>query len=506
MSASGASQPELSRTEAYLVAAARGGDERAFGELYERYGRGIFAYVLGMVRDHSRAEDIVQDVFVSALRRMRSSDRPISFKPWIYEIAKNACIDEFRRVRRSREVSIENGGEERLASAAPSPDTCFERGQQLATLHGAFRGLSARQHSVMVLRELQGLTYTEIADRTGMSVSMVESTLLRARRRLSEEYDDIASGRRCHQVHAVVDAGGQASVDALRVRERRRFARHVAHCQPCARYVRMAGVTAPETGLPAVAKKIAGVLPFPIARWSLPWGRHPGSGSHASGLLRSARKAAQFAHPGASVGATPATVATVAAVVIAGGGATFGLLAPGHETHRQRGPATVSARPAAVTRALRATPARKPSRRLGQAPSSSRTSGRAAPASRGAAARTSQTNHSAASTSSAARTITPAVGPATSTQLPAPSTPGSSTSPSTHLPIPVPTSPLTDAKPLLHSVTSPLKKVVKTLPGVVKKLPLPQPPGGLGLPKTLGSIPGEAVALPTKALGGISGL
>src|SRR5437764_9107625 len=148
MSALGASQPELSRTEAHLVDAARDGDERAFGELYERYGRRIFAYVLGMVGDHGRAEDIAQDVFVSALRRMRSSDRAISFKPWIYEIAKNACIDEFRRNQRAREVSIEQGTGEYLVAATPSPDSCFEQRQNLNALHGAFGGLSERQHRV----------------------------------------------------------------------------------------------------------------------------------------------------------------------------------------------------------------------------------------------------------------------------------------------------------------------------------------------------------------------
>src|SRR5438045_9278232 len=125
MSALGAPQAEFSGTEADLVDAVKEGDERAFGELYERYGRRIFAYVLGMVGDHGRAEDIAQDVFVSALRRMRSSDRAISFKPWIYEIAKNACIDEFRRNQRAREVSIEQGTGEYLDAATPSPDSCF---------------------------------------------------------------------------------------------------------------------------------------------------------------------------------------------------------------------------------------------------------------------------------------------------------------------------------------------------------------------------------------------
>ena len=90
-----------------LVAAVRRGDDRAFEVLYERYQRRIAAYVMGMVKDHGRAEDITQEVFVSALRRMRETERPIAFKPWIYEIAKNACIDQFRRSRRAEEVSMD---------------------------------------------------------------------------------------------------------------------------------------------------------------------------------------------------------------------------------------------------------------------------------------------------------------------------------------------------------------------------------------------------------------
>src|SRR5215210_9354047 len=74
-------------TDQELVSAARRGDDRAFEELYARYQRRIAAYVYGMVKDYGRAEDITQDVFVSALRRMRHTERPIAFKPWIYEIA-----------------------------------------------------------------------------------------------------------------------------------------------------------------------------------------------------------------------------------------------------------------------------------------------------------------------------------------------------------------------------------------------------------------------------------
>ena len=98
-----------------LVAAVRRGDDRAFEALYSRYQRRIHAYVVGMVKDHGRAEDVTQEVFVSALRRMRATERPIAFKPWIYEIAKNACIDQYRRSRRTEEVSLE--ADEGLAPA-----------------------------------------------------------------------------------------------------------------------------------------------------------------------------------------------------------------------------------------------------------------------------------------------------------------------------------------------------------------------------------------------------
>src|ERR1700750_2209944 len=106
-------EPAAVITDHKLVAAVRRGDDRSFETLYDRYHRRIHAYVMGMVKDHQRAEDVTQEVFVSALRRMRQTERPIAFKPWIYEIAKNACIDAFRRTRRAEEVSFD--AEEALA-------------------------------------------------------------------------------------------------------------------------------------------------------------------------------------------------------------------------------------------------------------------------------------------------------------------------------------------------------------------------------------------------------
>src|SRR3954465_12782960 len=88
-------------------AAVAPGEERACEALYARYQRRIHSYVLGMVKDHGRAEDLTQEVFVSALRRMRETEQPLAFKPWLYQIAKNGCIDAFRRSKRAEEVSYD---------------------------------------------------------------------------------------------------------------------------------------------------------------------------------------------------------------------------------------------------------------------------------------------------------------------------------------------------------------------------------------------------------------
>ena len=161
-----------------------------------------------MVKDYGRAEDITQEVFVSALRRMRQTERPIAFKPWIYEIAKNACIDAYRRGRRAEEVSydaddrLSPSDHVRLVATGPEPDAAVDTKQDLEHLCGAFGGLSESHHEILVLRELDGLSYKDIGERMGMSRPAVESTLFRARKRLGEEYDELASGARCLRIQA----------------------------------------------------------------------------------------------------------------------------------------------------------------------------------------------------------------------------------------------------------------------------------------------------------------
>src|SRR4051795_9025113 len=146
-----------SNTDDELVALARRGDDRAFELLYQRYHRRISSYIFGMVKDHARAEDVTQDVFMSALRRMRETDRPLAFKPWLYEIAKNACIDQFRRQRRAEEVSFDAAAEAgsadygRLSTPDAAPHDALDNKMRFDHLRGALGGLSDGHHQILVM-------------------------------------------------------------------------------------------------------------------------------------------------------------------------------------------------------------------------------------------------------------------------------------------------------------------------------------------------------------------
>ncbi len=301
------------------MAAARRGDDLAFEQLYQRYQRRIAAYVHGMVKDHGRAEDITQEVFMSALRRMRETERPIVFKPWVYEIAKNACIDAFRRSRRTEEVSYDAdqglGAADhlKLVSNTPTPDDAIDTRQALDDLRGAFGGLSESHHDILVMRELEGLSYREIGERLGMSRPSVESTLFRARRRLSEEYEELASGKRCSRFQELI---AQAAEVRLGARDERKMARHVSHCQACRRAAGLAGIdVAALAAGRGLREKIAAILPLPAflkRRW------FGGDGS----LANLSASASQYAEPMAGWLKAAVVVATVAAAGAGAGAVT----------------------------------------------------------------------------------------------------------------------------------------------------------------------------------------
>ncbi len=304
-----------------LVAAVRAGDDRAYELLFVRYQARIAAYVRGMVRDHGRAEDITQEVFISALRRLRQTDSPIAFKPWIYEIAKNACIDAFRRSRHANEVSFDadEGPGPSMVDRGGAPDAIVDAKLAIDDLCGAFGGLSQTHHDILVMREFEGLTYSEIGERLGLSRAAVESTLFRARRRLTEEYEELVSGERCLRVQRIVDAPAGRAVG---VRDQRRMARHIAHCQPCRRYARLSGVDLDVKRAASAATRIAALLPLPTflrKRFDVD-DANQFLGHHSPPMLQWSTKVVAVLDP-ATVSGWPKAIATAATVAVAGLGA-----------------------------------------------------------------------------------------------------------------------------------------------------------------------------------------
>ena len=272
-----------------LVAAVRDGNDAAFDELYRRYRPQIAAYVRGRLRDEARAEDATQEAFLSALRRMRETDGELEFKPWIYRIAQNAAIDSHRRSSRAVEVSMdaETGlrqSDQRRVEGSPQPEATLIAKERLDHLRGAFDELPEAQARVLVMRDVDGLSYREIGERLDMGRSVVEQTLVGARLRLESEYELLSDGRRCVSMRAAIDrlADNQGARG-----DEYRLARHAKRCSACRRLAREGGVE--PLAHTTLRQKLAALLPLP---WAFSSG---GGGAGALGGLASERAAALVA-------------------------------------------------------------------------------------------------------------------------------------------------------------------------------------------------------------------
>ena len=302
-----------------LVDAVRAGDDTAFEELYRRYQPRIAGFVRSMLHDEARSEDVAQEAFLSALRRMRATEAEINFKPWIYQIARNAAIDSYRRTSHAVEVSMdaENGlrasDRSRLVGIDGAPDTALVTKERLAHLQGAFDELSDVHTKVLVMRELEGMSYREIGDELDLTRPAVESALFRARRRLEAEYEEIADGRRCQAMRATL---ARMVAGTHRAAEEHRLARHVKRCHSCRHRARVLGLQ-PQTATGALRQKAAALLPIP---WLFK--RSGGDGSGLAGLFSTGANAAPLAERAAALVATAALVGAGGAAL--GGGALRG--------------------------------------------------------------------------------------------------------------------------------------------------------------------------------------
>lgn len=183
-----------------LVARAQAGEEHAFDRLVDLYHDKIYNYVVRMVSDPSEAEDITQEAFVKAYRNLRSFRGAASFQTWLYRIANNLTIDSVRRrKRRDNTVSLDEPveGEEGSLSRELEDAQTVGPGQSLETaelqhfVHEAIQELSPKLRAVVVMYELQGLSYEEIADILHCPLGTVKSRLFNARMELKDKLEGV---------------------------------------------------------------------------------------------------------------------------------------------------------------------------------------------------------------------------------------------------------------------------------------------------------------------------
>ena len=178
--------------DATLVVRAREGDLTAFEALVNRYQRRIYQLALRMTRNPADAEDIVQEVFLTAWRRLPEIQQDAAFSGWLYTSATNRCLNLLRRRRPTAELeeddspSDSSSGSSTWATPTQDPQGAAQVAAQLAALTEALDQLTPEQRAVWLLREAHGRSYDEIAQIIDTTPQAVRGRLSRARTQLAE--------------------------------------------------------------------------------------------------------------------------------------------------------------------------------------------------------------------------------------------------------------------------------------------------------------------------------
>ncbi|HZW82939.1 MAG TPA: sigma-70 family RNA polymerase sigma factor [Candidatus Deferrimicrobium sp.] len=165
------------------------GDKQAFAELVKRYEKPIFALAYRMVGNPEDAKDVAQEAFLKAYRAMATFKENSRFSPWLYAIANNLCIDFLRRKGRnnlSLDEALPEGGERQIPGGI-EPSKAYEQLETKVLVQKVLNKLPEKYKNVLILRHMQDLSYEEIAQTLGISVSLVKTHLFRAREALRQQ-------------------------------------------------------------------------------------------------------------------------------------------------------------------------------------------------------------------------------------------------------------------------------------------------------------------------------
>ena len=165
------------------------GDQSAWDTIVRLHWRKVFNVAYKFVGRHDQAEDLTQDVFLKLFRSLDTFDRRANFQTWLVSVSRNLCIDHYRRVRKEREAINRDVDPAHLAPAAstPSPQALLEQRDRVHLLREALDQLAPTLRTALMLRDIQELSYQEIAGRLSLPEGTVKSRINRGRTALARQ-------------------------------------------------------------------------------------------------------------------------------------------------------------------------------------------------------------------------------------------------------------------------------------------------------------------------------
>ncbi len=186
----------MSREDSQLVARVLSGHEDAYAKLYKKYARKIYNLVLRLVGVAQEAEELTQEVFFQAYKNLPRFKGKSQFYTWLYRVATNTTLQWLRKRGREKgdssfEFLEENAPQSLRPAAAPDPSVEVERREIRGRIRDALESLPYNQKVVMVLGPIQGLSYEEMSEVLGVSVTVIKGRLHRARENLRDRYKSL---------------------------------------------------------------------------------------------------------------------------------------------------------------------------------------------------------------------------------------------------------------------------------------------------------------------------
>lgn len=295
--------------DAKLIAMARSGNPGAFETIVDRYQPRLLGFCRQMLGSTEDAEDVLQEVFVNAYKAMLGDEREINLRPWLYRIARNRCLNHLRKPTADAQESMDMVPEVDAASTAEKVHNREEFRQLLTDV----KKLPETQRSALLLREMDALSYEEIAAAMDTTVPSVKSLLVRARISLAE-----ASQARlltCGEVRVELSEAAEGLRKASGP-----VRRHVRECEECSEF--RSQVRSNEKALAALAPigPLVALKAFIASKLGLGGGAGAGAGASAGGAGAAA---------GAGASAAGAGAVSAAGAALSGSGAAGGIGALG---------------------------------------------------------------------------------------------------------------------------------------------------------------------------------